>query len=131
MSELNKILLNIYSNCIPNKTVLCDEKDLQWMTNGIRAVIEIKNNAYKEYIRSGMKHNYYVRLENLTTEHWNLIRVLNLCQNILVNFENLREHKFRHNFHNILNTLCSCSLDQKTTAYYLLCSHNFSFRSYE
>ena len=42
MSELNKILLNIYSNCIPNKTVLCDDKDLQWMTNGLRAVIEIK-----------------------------------------------------------------------------------------
>ena len=96
------------------------------MTNGIKAVIEIKNNAYKEYIRSGMRHIYYVRLENLTTEHWNLIRVLNLCQNILVNFENLREHKFRHNFHDTLNTLCSCSLDQKTTSYYLLCSHNFS-----
>ena len=61
MSELNKIFLNIYSNCIPNKTVLCDEKDLQW--------IEVKNNDYKEYIRSGMRHNYYVRLENLTTEH--------------------------------------------------------------
>ena len=74
MSELNKILLNIYSNCIPNKTVLCDDKDLQLMTNGLRAVIEIKNNAYKEYISSGMRHNYYVRLENLTTEHWNLIR---------------------------------------------------------
>ena len=44
------------------------------MTNGLRAVIEIKNNAYKEYISSGMRHNYYVRLENLTTEHWNLIR---------------------------------------------------------
>ena len=44
------------------------------MTNGIRAVIEIKNNAYKEYIRSGMRHNYYVRLENLTTELSNLIR---------------------------------------------------------
>ena len=31
-------------------------------------------NAYKENIRSGMRHNYYVRLENLTTELSNLIR---------------------------------------------------------
>ena len=43
------------------------------MTNGIRTVIEMKNNAYKEYIRSGMRHNYYVRLVNLTTELSNLI----------------------------------------------------------
>ena len=55
VSELNNLLFNIYSNYIPNKTVLCDDKDPPWMTNGITAVIEIKNNAYKEYIRSGMR----------------------------------------------------------------------------
>ena len=43
------------------------------MANEIRAVIEMKNNIYKEYIRLGMRHNYYVRLENLTTELSNLI----------------------------------------------------------
>ena len=74
ISELNNLLLNIYLNYISNKTVLCDEKDPPWMTNGIRAVVEMKNNAYKEYIRSGMKHNYYVRLEKLTSELSNLIR---------------------------------------------------------
>ena len=74
VSELNYLLLNIYSNYVPNKTVLCDDKDPTWMTNGIRTVIEMKNNAYKEYIRSGMRHNYYVRLENLTNELSNLVR---------------------------------------------------------
>ena len=63
-----------YSNYSPNKTVLCDGKDPPLMTNGIRAVIKMKNNAYKEYIGSGMRHNYYVRLENLTTGLSNLIR---------------------------------------------------------
>ena len=43
------------------------------MTNGTRTVIEMKNNAYEEYIRSGIRHNYYVRPENLTTELSNLI----------------------------------------------------------
>ena len=74
VSELNDLLLNIYSNYIPNKTVLCGGKDPPWMTNGIRVVIEMKKNAYKEYIRSGMRHNYYVRFENLRTELSNLIR---------------------------------------------------------
>ena len=31
------------------------------------------NNAYKEYIRSGMMHDYYVNFENLTFELSNLI----------------------------------------------------------
>ena len=74
VSELNDLLLNIYSNYISNKTALCDDKDPPWMTNGIKTAIEMKNSAYKEYIRSDMRHNYYVRLENLTTELWNLIR---------------------------------------------------------
>ena len=74
VSDLNNLLLNIYSNYIPNKTVLFDDKDPPWMTNRIRAVLEMNNNAYKEYIRSGTRHSYYVRLENLTTELSNLIR---------------------------------------------------------
>ena len=65
--------MKIYLNYVPNKFVLCDDKDPPWMTNGIRTVIEIKNNAYEEYITSGMRHNYYIRLENLTTELLNLI----------------------------------------------------------
>ena len=43
------------------------------MINGIRAAIEMKKNAYKEYITL-IIHNNYGCLENLTTEHSNLIR---------------------------------------------------------
>ena len=43
------------------------------MTNGIRTAIEMKNNAYKEYIMSGMRHDYYVHLGSLTSELSNLI----------------------------------------------------------
>ena len=74
VSELNNLILNSYSNYIPNKTVLYDDKDPSWETNGIRSVIEMKKNAYKEYIWSDMKHHYHVRLENLTTKLSNLIR---------------------------------------------------------
>ena len=73
VSELNNLLLNIYSSFIPNRTVLCDDKDPPWMINGIRAAIEMKKNAYKEYITL-IIHNNYGCLENLTTEHSNLIR---------------------------------------------------------
>ena len=46
VSELNDLLQNIYSNYSPNKTVLCDDKNPQWMTNDIKTVIEMKNNIY-------------------------------------------------------------------------------------
>ena len=74
VSDLNDLLLNTHSNYIPNKTVLYDDKDPPRMANGIRTVIKMKSNAYKGYIRSDMRHNYYVRLENLPTELSKLIR---------------------------------------------------------
>ena len=42
----------------------------------------------------------------------------------------LREHKFRHNFADTLNPLCSCSLETKDTEhYFLFCQNNLSFRT--
>ena len=48
VSEFNELLLNIYSNYIPNKTVLFEHKDCPWMFDGIKTAIKIKNDAYKE-----------------------------------------------------------------------------------
>ena len=41
VSELTDLFLNIYSNHIPNKTVLCNDKYPPWMNNGIRTVIKM------------------------------------------------------------------------------------------
>ena len=71
---LNDLLLNINLNYIPNKIILCEDKDPPWANKGIRTVIKRKNNAYGENIGSSMRHNYYVRLENITTELSDLIR---------------------------------------------------------
>ena len=49
-----------------------------------------------------------------------------LLARLRLGVSHLREHKFRHNFHDTLNPLCSCSLEPETTLHYLLCSHNFS-----
>ena len=43
-----------------------------------------------------------------------------LLVRLRLGFSHLREHKFRHNFHDILNPLCSCSLEPETTSHYLL-----------
>ena len=45
---------------------------------------------------------------------------LKLLTRLRVNLSHLREHKFRHNFLNTLNPLCSCSLEIESTTHYLL-----------
>ena len=54
------------------------------------------------------------------------IRLLNRLR---LGFSYLREHKFRHNFADTLNPLCSCSLETEDTEHYFLrCQNNLSFR---
>ena len=53
------------------------------------------------------------------------IRLLNRLR---LGFSHLREHKFRHNFADTLNLLCSCSLETEDTEHYFLrCQNNLSF----
>ena len=43
-------------------------------------------------------------------------------------FSHLKEHKFRHNFDDTLNPLCSCSLETEDTDHYFLpYQNNLSF----
>ena len=46
---------------------------------------------------------------------------LKLLTRLRVNLSHLREHKFRHNFLDTINPLCSCSLETESTDHYLLC----------
>ena len=43
-----------------------------------------------------------------------------------VGLSHLNVHRFRHNFQDCLNPLCSCSLEIEDTAHYLLHCHHFS-----
>ena len=53
-----------------------------------------------------------------------------LCLKLLtclrLNFIHLNEHKFRHNFRDTVNPMCSCGTGIETTDHYLLCCHNFA-----
>ena len=41
-------------------------------------------------------------------------------------FSHLREHKFRHNFSDTINPMCSCTLHPETTTHFLLHCQNYS-----
>ena len=53
---------------------------------------------------------------------------LKLLTRLRLGLSNLNEHKFRHNFQDCLNPLCSCSLEIDNTSHYLLHCHHFSNR---
>ena len=42
-----------------------------------------------------------------------------------LDFSHLREHKFKHNFRDTLNLLCSCSIEVESTSHYFLRCHFF------
>ena len=44
---------------------------------------------------------------------------------LLVGLSHLREHKFRHNFQDTINPLCSCSLEIASTPHFFLGCQNF------
>ena len=48
-----------------------------------------------------------------------------LLTRLRLGFSHLREHKFRHNFEDTLNPLCSCSIEPETTSHYFLHCHNY------
>ena len=49
----NKTILNIFYNYIPNKTILCKNKDPPWFNNEIRKILTKKNEIYEQYIANG------------------------------------------------------------------------------
>ena len=40
-------------------------------------------------------------------------------------FSHLQEHKFKHNFQDTLNLLCSCSIEAESTSHYFMRCHFF------
>ena len=51
---------------------------------------------------------------------------LKFLTRISLGLSHLNAHRFRHNFQDWLNPLCSCSLETEDTSHYLLHCHHFS-----
>ena len=50
---------------------------------------------------------------------------IRLLTRLRLGLSHLNEHKFRHNFANCVNPLCSCSTEPETTLLFFLHCHNF------
>ena len=52
----NKTIVNIFHYYIPNKTILCNDKDPPWFNNEVGRILTKKNEIFKHYIASGKSH---------------------------------------------------------------------------
>ena len=54
---------------------------------------------------------------------------LKLLTRLCLGFSHLNENRFRHNFQECLNALCTCGLETRNSSHYLLhCHYNIPFR---
>ena len=78
----------------------------------IRSIVKISMfiKSLLKFIRPSQAYvynvNYYVGLKILTR--------------LVLSLSHLYEHKFRHNFQDTVNPLCSCSLESESTTHFLL-----------
>ena len=95
-----------------------------WCSERNKLRMEIHNSpSYQQFRKSLLSLMKPTCSSQFSVHH--LIGV-KLLVRLRLGFSHLCEHKFRHNLHNNLNPLCSCSVEPETTSHYLLLCHNFS-----
>ena len=70
---LNDIILNVFTNFVPNKVITCDDRDPPWINDNIKNKIKWKNSMYKNYKRIGKKTEDYQFLVKAVSEVFQLI----------------------------------------------------------
>ena len=70
---LNEVLLNIYSNFIPNKVKTIRPQQAPWVTQTIKNFLRKKNRAYRNFVRSGQPDDKLQGVQNMISEGSRLI----------------------------------------------------------
>ena len=70
---LNDIILNVFTNFIPNKFITCDDRDPPWINDNIKNKIKWKNSMYKNYKRNSKKTEDYELFTKAVSEVSQLI----------------------------------------------------------
>ena len=104
---------------------------------------QFKNSFFPNVVKEWNALNIHIRNStSLSTFKKNLIKLIRPAPNRIYNvhdpvglkfltrlrlsFSHLREHKFKYNFQDTLNPLCSCSLTVESTEHFFLCCLNFN-----
>ena len=70
---LNEVLLNIYSNFIPNKVKSIKPRQAPWITQTVKNFLRKKNRAYKSFMRNGQPDEKLEGIQKMISEGSRLI----------------------------------------------------------
>ena len=65
---LNEVLLNIYSNFIPNEVKTIRPRQAPWITKYVKNFLRNKNRAYKNFVRSGRPGDRLQGIQNMISK---------------------------------------------------------------
>ncbi len=68
VGHMNEILLNIFSNFIPNEIIKVRSRQAPWMTQSIKNFIRKKNKAYKTFIKNGQPEGGLEAITNMISQ---------------------------------------------------------------
>ena len=70
---LNEVLLNIYSNFIPNQVKTIKPRQAPWITKTVKNFLKKKSRAYKSFVKNGRPDDKLEGIQNMTSEATRLI----------------------------------------------------------
>ena len=70
---LNEVLLNIYSNYIPNQVKTIRLRQAPWITQNVKKFLRKKNHAYKNFVRSGQPDDKLEGIKKMISDGAKLI----------------------------------------------------------
>ena len=70
---LNEVLLNIFSNYIPNELKKIKPQQVPWITPSIKNFLRKKNHASMSFVKKGQPHNLLEGIQNMTTQASRLV----------------------------------------------------------
>ena len=70
---LNEVLLNIYSNFIPNQVKTIKPRQAPWITKTVKNCLKKKSRAYKSFVKNGRPDDKLEGIQNKTSEATRLI----------------------------------------------------------
>ena len=70
---LNEVLLNIYSNYIPNQVKTIRPRQAPWITQNVKKFLRKKNHAYKNFVRSGQPDDKLEGIKKMISDGAKLI----------------------------------------------------------
>ena len=65
---LNKVLLNIYSNFIPNQVKMIKPRQAPWITQSVKKFLRKKNHAYKNFVKNGQPGDKLEGIKSMISE---------------------------------------------------------------